>query len=77
MPMMLADRIRDRVRELPDEYQREVLDFVEYLATKIEPDGEEEDRYAWSTFSLASALRDMEDEPGITYTEADMIETFE
>ena len=40
--MNTADEIRDRVAELPEALQTEVLDFVEYLAAKLQRLAEED-----------------------------------
>ena len=61
--MELIARIQQNVQRLPPASQAEVLDFVEYLLAK---EARAEDR-AGSDFSLASAMRGMEDEePGFT-----------
>ncbi len=33
--MHIAEKIYDRVKELPEEFQKEVLDFAEFLAKRI------------------------------------------
>ncbi len=70
--MALADRIHQRIQELPVASQTEVLDFVEYLLAKA---SHQEDR-DWTDLSLAFALHGMEDEEMPTYTLADLKETF-
>ena len=70
--MALADRIHQRVQELPASSQTEVLDFVEYLISRA---SRQEDN-DWTNLSLAFALRGMEDEEMPTYTLADLKETF-
>lgn len=71
--MEVSETIKQRVERLPETLQAEVLDFVEYLLSKAERASEDE---AWSTLSLASAMRGMEDEAGPTYDEHDLKETF-
>lgn len=68
--MDTLQQIIDRVRTLPENRQREVLDFVEYLAEKRAWD---EEQRAWSRLSVATAMRGMEDEEPI-YTLADIKE---
>jgi hypothetical protein len=51
----LKEKIIRYVEELPESKQAEVLDFVEYLSTKLE-------EKSWGEFSLSSAMRGMEDE---------------
>ncbi|MBI4632088.1 MAG: DUF2281 domain-containing protein [Chloroflexi bacterium] len=65
--MLTSEKISQHVKKLPDTLQTEVLDFVEYLLTKIA-----QDDLAWSNFSLDNAMRDMEDKPMPTYTLADL-----
>jgi len=66
--MSLEEKIIQQVHELPDSKKAEVLDFVEYLKAKTE---EKE----WSGFSLASAMRGMEDEDSL-YSLRDIREVF-
>ena len=71
--MTLAERILAHIDNLPETYQAEVLDFVEFLENKSSKlEGDDEERRAWSRFSLSQALRGMEDEPG--YSEDDIQE---
>jgi hypothetical protein len=73
--MTTAQAIVQHLKSLPDSVQQEVLDFVKFLeARRTELVPKEED-LAWSRFSLASALRDMEDEE-TPYTLADLKESF-
>ena len=65
--MTVAQQITHEVQSLPEAIQREVLDFVEFLKTRRLP-GEDE---GWSRFSLAHAMRGLEDEPDL-YTSADI-----
>jgi len=66
--MSLEEKIIRQVHELPESKKAEVLDFVEYLKAKTE---EKE----WSGFSLASAMRGMEDEDSL-YSLRDIREVF-
>ena len=70
--MALAEKIQQRVSKLPPPFQTEVLDFVEYLLTKTEPQKERD----WSDLSLALAMRGMEGEETPAYTMADLKEVF-
>ena len=60
--MAISDQIQRTVQTLPIAVQAEVLDFVQYLASK---NARREER-DWSEQSLAWALRGMEqeDDPG-------------
>jgi hypothetical protein len=48
---------------MPESFQAEILDFVEYLESKIKK-GQKVDREEteWSELSLSFAMRDMEEE---------------
>lgn len=70
--MQVTERIQKNVRKLPEIFQAEVLDFVEYLLSKSEREGMRQEELDWSTYSLASAMRGMEDENIPNYTEADL-----
>lgn len=73
--MTTAQAIARHIETLPEAAQREVLDFVEFLESMTEPGIVRERDGAWSSFSLASAMRGMEDEPS-PYTVADLKESF-
>lgn len=66
--MIVAERIHQYVQELPASLQVEVLDFVEYLLSKLEREMAQQSKRAWSNLSLTLAMRGMEDEdmPAIT-----------
>jgi hypothetical protein len=70
--MKTADRIHEQVQGLPESVQREVLNFVEYLAHKLR---QEDTR--WSEFSLKTALRGLEDDVWPEYAEDDLKEKWE
>jgi vacuolar-type H+-ATPase subunit D/Vma8 len=72
--MTTAQAILERLKDLPDSAQQEVLDFVKSLESRRAELAQEEDA-AWSGFSLASAMRGMEDEE-TPYTLADLKESF-
>ncbi len=72
--MGLAERIVEHLRRLPEEAQAEVLDFVELLETRSKKSREGPED-AWSSFSLAQAMRGMEDEEEI-YSRGDLREAF-
>jgi hypothetical protein len=74
--MTTAQAILEHLKSLPDSAQREVLDFIKFLESRREEriQGDDEDA-AWSRFSLASAMRGMEDEETL-YTVADLKESF-
>ena len=69
--MTLDEKIQKYVQKLPRSLQEELLDFVEYLVMKAE----QQERQDWSTLSLSSAMRDMDEEP-VSYNSSDLKETF-
>jgi hypothetical protein len=70
--MAVAERIHEYVQRLPPSLQAEVLDFVQYLLSKLERETAREDEHAWSALSLALAMRGMEEEETPTYTTDDL-----
>ena len=70
--MAISDRIQRHVQKLPASVQAEVLDFVEYLMTRMARRDEQE----WSDLSLSAAMRGMEAEPGPEYTAEDLRTVF-
>jgi len=73
--MTTTQAIIQHLESLPDSARREVLDFVKFLESRREELLQREEEAAWSHFSLASALREMEDEE-TPYTLADLKESF-
>jgi len=74
--MMPSERIQQYVQKLPAYRQAEVLDFVEYLVAKSEREIVLRERENWSSLSLSTAMRGMEDENTPLYTPADLKVTF-
>ncbi len=62
--MTLTEKIFSHIENMPEIYQAEVLDFVEFLESKSKKlhDRANEERASWARFSLAQAMRGMEDE---------------
>jgi len=73
--MTLTEKILQHVKGLPDLLQEEVLDFVEYLESKVGKRKQAEGKTDWSTISLSYAMRGMENEH-TPYTLNDLKETF-
>ena len=65
--MVVADRIHDYVRRLPESLQAEVLHFAEYLLYKADRASWPDDGTDWSALSLGLAMRGMEDEETPAY----------
>lgn len=57
--MTLDEKIHRYVQKLPYSFQEELFDFVQYLLMKAE----QQEKQDWTSLSLSSAMRDMEDEP--------------
>ena len=73
--MKLSDKICEEVKNLPEPLQVEVLDYVHFLAPKIERQGasdEQDSKY----LSLSLAMRGMEDETSPDYFIDDLKEKF-
>jgi len=69
--MTLDEKIHQYVQRLPRSFQEELLDFVEYLLMKAD----QQEQRDWTSLSLSSAMRDMEDE-SVSYSLADLRESF-
>ncbi len=54
--MRIEEKIIEYIHELPEHEKAEMLDFIDYLKTKVERKGMKE----WTEFSLSSAMRGME-----------------
>lgn len=65
--MTLDEKIHRDAQKLPPSLQEELFDFVQYLLMKVE----QQEKQDWASFSLSSAMRDMEDEP-ILYSLSDL-----
>ena len=65
--MKLDDMIHQKVQRLPEEVQREVLSFVDFMVQRDRVEDE-----TWSAMSMAGANRGMEDESWPEYTDADL-----
>ena len=70
--MPVIEKIHQYVQRLPQPLQTEVLDFVEYLLSKVEHETAGQEEGDWSALSLAFAMRGMEDETTPAYTRADL-----
>lgn len=66
--MNISDKIIETVKSLPESKQSEILDFIEYIKAKNE-------NSEWSSFSLSSAIKGMEDDIS-PYSLNDIKETF-
>ena len=71
--MTVAEKIIQHVQFLSEDAQEEVLDFVEYIESKKMT--VKEDPVGWGEFSLAQAMRGMEDEEALYFAD-DLKESF-
>jgi len=70
--MTLDERIYQSIQALPKSFQKELLDFAQYLLMKAERLESQE----WSAVSLSSAMRGMEEEETL-YALSDLKVVFE
>lgn len=66
--MAASEQVLRYLDRLPPVLHAEVLDFIEYLLTKVERQEAQE----WSSLSLEFAMRGMDDEDSPEYTLADI-----
>lgn len=69
--MNLEKEVIEKFKTLPNHKQVEAIDFIDFLQKRIES----QERERWNEFSLASAMRGMEDEDDL-YTVNDLKEKF-
>jgi hypothetical protein len=74
--MPTVEKISEYISKMPNPYQVEVLHYVEYLWQKLQTQGGDEEDILWQRYSLASALRDMDEADEVTYTIDDLKEKF-
>lgn len=70
--MTLDEKIYQYAQKLPLSLQEELLEFVHFLEMKAE----QQEKKEWSSLSLSSALRDMEDEKPDLYNLSDLKVSF-
>ena len=73
--MSTVERINLHVQKFPQPFQIEVLNFVEFLASKIGVDDSRKIEQQWSKFSIAQAMRGLEDEACPDYGKTDLRES--
>ncbi|MCK5784802.1 MAG: DUF2281 domain-containing protein [Desulfobacterales bacterium] len=69
--MNLEKEVIEKFKTLPEHKQAEAVDFIDFLQKRAE----EREQEGWGQFSLASAMRGMEDEDDL-YTIEDLKEKF-
>jgi len=74
--MSLPEIILKHIQEMPESFQAEILDFVEYLESKVKRGGNiDREEMEWSELSLSSAMRGIEEEAS-PYSLNDLKERF-
>ena len=73
--MTITEKIIQHLKSIPEAAQEEILDFIEFLETKVAKAHKVKEQEDWSAFSLAQAIRGMEDEP-VSYSTEDIKEVF-
>jgi hypothetical protein len=62
--MLLVEKLQSDIQKLPTDLQQEVVDFVEFLLTKVERNAARHEDLDWSHTGLEYVLRRMEAEEG-------------
>lgn len=75
--MRVSERINEEVKKLPEALQSKVLDFVQYLASRVERESTLDHELTAAGVSLSLAMRGMEDEETPSYSSQDLRETFQ
>jgi hypothetical protein len=75
--MSAKEQITDRLQMPPPPLQREVLDFIEFLAQKVAQREDASEEGEWTKFSLAQAMNGLETEGSPEYSEADLKEKWQ
>lgn len=73
--MKTIDRINQRVKVLPERSKKEVLQFVEFLLSKAGTIESDLTISNWSEFSLDQAMKGLENDDLLEYTESDLNES--
>lgn len=74
--MTVTETIYQHVQKLPESFQAEVLDFVEYLLSKVERETTHQEGRTWPNMSLTLAMRGLEEENTPEYSTVDLKELF-
>ena len=74
--MRVSEKIYEEVKKLPEPLQAEVLDFVQYLVSKMEKESTPENGLTAASLSLSLAMHGMEDEDTPSYSTQDLREAF-
>lgn len=74
--MSVTEQIIQRLNQLSETEQSEVLGFVDYLQTRGRERKQKQDTKQWTEFSLDSAMRGLEEDP-VEYSIENIQETFQ
>ena len=72
--MKTIDRINQRIKNLPEKSQKEVLNFVDFLLSKTGKIDNDFNISNWNQFSLDQAMNGLEEENIPLYNENDIKE---
>ncbi|RJP19499.1 MAG: hypothetical protein C4527_26690 [Candidatus Omnitrophota bacterium] len=72
--MTTAEKIHQKVNQLPIFFQEQVLDFVEVLVNKTELEKGRQEELEWSKISISSLFNEIENDEEQEYDESDLIE---
>lgn len=75
--MTIVEQINQQVQKLPEPFQTEILNFVEFLTLKLFKKNPRQDDLLWSQFSLTEAMRGLENEDTPSYNESDLKEKWQ
>lgn len=62
--MLQVEKLQSDIQKLPTDLQQEVVDFVEFLLTKVEQNTARHEEVEWSRSGLEYMLRRMDAEEG-------------
>lgn len=62
--MLQVEKLQSDIQKLPTDLQQEVVDFVEFLLTKVERNTARHEEVEWSRAGLEYMLRRMDAEDG-------------
>ncbi len=62
--MLSIEKLQSDVQKLPVDLQQEVMDFVEFLLSRIEHNAARQEEVEWSRAGLTYMLQRMDDEEG-------------
>ncbi len=74
--MRVTERILEEVSKLPEPLQAEVLDFAQFLASKVSREAKPKDEPSLTNVSLSLAMHGMEDEDVPAYSLDDLKQVF-